>query len=128
MILLDSYYHFGGNEVLFVKIGVRVLDLWLDTCFGSNMPQTTFYAPNPKVEIFFKISQIYCIHLTILEKMRSCLWKLELGFSNNGLLSSLPKALGPNYPKPGFRPQTPNVRVLRSEKFFMSSSITFCIK
>ena len=111
----------------------------------------------------------------ILEKMMSCLWKMEPGFwiygwicylgtsgpnvvsrpqacrsknflrfhdfvglisklepmfwfLNNGLISPLPKALGPNCPKLVFRPQTPNVRVLRSVNFFMSSSIKFCFK
>ena len=41
----------------------------------------------------------------ILEKMRSCLRKLEPGFLTNGLISPLPKALGPNCPKLVFRPQ-----------------------
>ena len=63
----------------------------------------------------------------ILEKMRSCLRKLEPGFSN-ALISPLPKALGPNYPKLVFRPQTPNARALGSESFFKSSSIKCCIK
>ena len=30
MILLDSCYASGENEVLFVKIGARILALWLD--------------------------------------------------------------------------------------------------
>ena len=36
MILLDSYYDFEENEVLFVKIGARVPDIWLDTSFGPK--------------------------------------------------------------------------------------------
>ena len=82
----------------------------------------------PKIRTFFEISSFYCIDLMILDKMRSCLWKLELRFSTNGLISPLPKVLGPNCPKLGFRPQTPNVKALGSEIFFMSSSIKFCIK
>ena len=31
MVLLDSSDNFGENEVLFEKIGAKVLDLWLDT-------------------------------------------------------------------------------------------------
>ena len=31
MVLLDSSDNFGENEVLFGKIGAKVLDLWLDT-------------------------------------------------------------------------------------------------
>ena len=46
--------------------------------------------------LFFEISWFYWIHVMILEKMSSCLWKLELGFLTNGLISPLPKALGPN--------------------------------
>ena len=30
MILIDSLYDPGESEVLLVKIGARVLDLWLD--------------------------------------------------------------------------------------------------
>ena len=63
-----------------------------------------------------------------MEKMRSCSWKLELGFPTNGLISPFPKALGPNCPKLVFRPQMPNVKALGSKIFFLSSSIKFCIK
>ena len=34
MILLDPSHDFGKNDVLFVKIGVTVLDLRLNTPFG----------------------------------------------------------------------------------------------
>ena len=53
----------------------------------------------------------------ILEKIRSCLGKLELRFLTTGLISPLPKAFGPNCSKLFIRPQTPNVRVLGSEFF-----------
>ena len=33
----NSSYDFGENEVLFVKNGARVLDLWLDTSFGTML-------------------------------------------------------------------------------------------
>ena len=39
----------------------------------------------------------------VLEKIRSCLWKLELGFLTNGLISPLSNVLGPNCPKLGFK-------------------------
>ena len=42
MILLDSYCDSGENEVLFVKIGARVLDLWLDTSFGPKLSQISW--------------------------------------------------------------------------------------
>ena len=35
MILVDSSYNSGKNEVLFVKIGAMILDLQLDTSFAS---------------------------------------------------------------------------------------------
>ena len=38
IILLDSSYHSGENEVPFVKVGARVLDLCLDTSFGPKLP------------------------------------------------------------------------------------------
>ena len=31
MVLIDLYYDSGEKEVLFVKIGARVPDLWLNT-------------------------------------------------------------------------------------------------
>ena len=36
IILLDLYYDPEENEVLFVKIGAKVLDLWLDTSSGTK--------------------------------------------------------------------------------------------
>ena len=42
MVLVDSSYDSGKNEVLFVKIGAMVLDLQRDTSFakgfGPNLP------------------------------------------------------------------------------------------
>ena len=35
MILLDSSHDSSENEVLFVKIEARVLDIWLDKCFAK---------------------------------------------------------------------------------------------
>ena len=42
----------------------------------------------------------------IFEKVRSCFWKLKLGFLTNGLISPLPKALSSNYPKLVFIPRS----------------------
>ena len=41
----------------------------------------------------------------IFEKMASCLWKLELGFLTNSLISPLPNALAPNCSKLVFSPR-----------------------
>ena len=37
MILLDSYYDSGQNEV-FVEIGARAPDIWLDMSFWPKLP------------------------------------------------------------------------------------------
>ena len=49
MILMDSFYDFGRNEVLFVKIGAIVLDLQLDTCFGPNCPKLVLRPQTPNI-------------------------------------------------------------------------------
>ena len=38
IIFLDSSYDSGKDEVLFVKIEAKVLDLWLDKSFGPKLP------------------------------------------------------------------------------------------
>ena len=60
--------------------------------------------------------------MMIMEKIRSCLWKLESGF--HGLI----RLLGPSYPSLVFRPQTTNVTALGSKHFIMSSSEKCCMK
>ena len=128
IILLYSSHYSWENEVLFVKIAASVLDLWLDMSSGPKWPKCSFYALNPMVKNFFEISWFCWIHPMFLEKIKFCLWKLELEFWTNGLISPLPKDLEPNCPKLGFRSQTPNVIALGSQSFFMSISIKFCIK
>ena len=78
----------------------------------------------PYIFIYILYIYIYIYNFIILEKMRSCLWKLELGFWTPALISPLPKALVPNYYKPVFRTQTSNIAALRSI-YFMSK---FCMK
>ena len=85
MILFDLSYDSWENEVLFVKIEARVLDVWLDTSSGPKWPKCSFWAPDPKVKKFFVISWFYWIDLMISEKMRSRLWKLELKFWTNDM-------------------------------------------
>ena len=60
----------------------------------------------------------------ILEKMKSCLWQLETRFKNYGLI----RLLVPSFPKLVFRSPTPNVTVLGSKSFFISSFINFYLK
>ena len=60
-----------------------------------NGPNVVSKSPGRKVKIFFQISLFYWIHLMILEKMTSCLWKLEPGFWIYGWIRLL-GASGPN--------------------------------
>ena len=80
IVLFYSSYDSGEYEVLFLKIGARVPDLLLDTYLGSKWPKWTLYAPDHQENKFVDISRFFWINLMILENMRSCLWKLELGF------------------------------------------------
>ena len=49
-------HHSTENEVLFVKIEARVLELWLDTSSSPNWPKCSFKGPGLKVNKFFEIS------------------------------------------------------------------------
>ena len=42
MIVLNSSHDFWENEVLFVKIGARLLDSWLDTSSGCKWSKCSF--------------------------------------------------------------------------------------
>ena len=42
IVWFDSSYASGQNEVLILKIGSRVLDLWLDASFGPTLPKYSF--------------------------------------------------------------------------------------
>ena len=105
-ILLDSYHSCGENEVLFIKIGARVLDLWPDMSFRSRwLKRSQGPRPQgPKVNIFLKILWFYWIHCVILEKMRSCSWKLKLRLWTYGLICLL------SDPNVVSRTQTPRSR------------------
>ena len=72
-----------------------VLDFWLGKSFWLRWPKTCFWAPDPLLEVYDGI----LIHRIILDKARSCLWKLENGFWTYGLVNHL----GPNYAKLSFR-------------------------
>ena len=63
--------------------------------FWAEVAQMQFLGPRPQGQIFFEISWFYWIHLMILEKMRSCLWKLQLGFWTYGLIHFLGPAKWP---------------------------------
>ena len=45
MILLNSLCDSGENEVLSVKIGARVLDVWLDMFFWAQLAQNLVFRP-----------------------------------------------------------------------------------
>ena len=53
MIFLDSSHDSWENKVLFVNIGARVLDLWLDMSSGPKWPKFSSLAPGPQVQDIF---------------------------------------------------------------------------
>ena len=109
-----------------MKNGARVLDFMAWCFLGWSSPNVVLRSQTQVME-FFEILWFYWIHFMILGKMRYCLWKLELGFLTYGLISPLPNALGPNKCKLVFKPLNANVTALRSNFFFMSSYIKFCM-
>ena len=72
-----------------------VLDFWFGKSFWLRWPKTCFWAPHPLLEVYDGIS----IHHLILDKTKSCPWKLENGFWNYGFVNHL----RPNCPKLSFR-------------------------
>ena len=101
-----------------MKIGTKVLDWRLEIrLLGPSGPNIIYRPQTPNPRYFSRFHNfIWVILWYILEKMRSFLWKLlGLGLTTGGLISPLPKALGPNCPKLVFRLETPNARVLGSE-------------
>ena len=54
MILLDSYHDSWENEVMFVKIAARVLDLWLDMFPGPKWPKFSFWVLTPRSRTFLR--------------------------------------------------------------------------
>ena len=75
---------------------------------GPNGPDVVSGPQTPRSRNFFEISWVYWIHVITSEKMRSCLWKLQLGFWIYGLI----RLMGPSGPNVVSRPQT-----LRSRNF-----------
>ena len=111
---MDSSYNSRKNQVLFVKIEARVLELWLDMSSGPNWSKYSFQATDPKANKFFEILWFNWIHFMILEKMRSCLQNLELGFWIYGWIC----LLGPSSPNVLSRLQIPRSRnILRFYNF-----------
>ena len=47
---------------------------------GPIGPNVVSRSQTPRSIFLFEISWFYCVHFMLLEKMRSCLWKLEPGF------------------------------------------------
>ena len=112
---MDSSIDSGENEIIFVKLLPQVTLLYF---LGSRRIFWDFitlsdlsydYGENETNVNFFEISWFYWIHLMILEKMRSCMWKLELGFWTCSLIH----LLGPTGPYVVSKSQTP-----RSWTFF----------
>ena len=111
------YFPFSRKKAIFLRcINSKLY-------FSEVFMCKCFFALDPQGKVFFEISWFYWIQIAILEKMRSCLLKLEPGFQT-GLIHLLASSC----PKLVFRPQTPNVTALVSKSFFLSNSIKFCMK
>ena len=55
IILLDLSHESGENKNLFLKIGARVLELWLDMIFWVKLAQMQFLGPRLQgLEIFWE--------------------------------------------------------------------------
>ena len=59
MAIMKATYDSGKNEVLYVKIRGRLQELSLDTPFVPKWPKCSFYAPDSREAIYFKISCLY---------------------------------------------------------------------
>ena len=103
IIWFDLSHGSSENDGLFFKIAATALNIWLDTSFGHKWPKYSFQVADPKGKIFFEIYWFYWIHLMILEKMMSCLWKLHVWFWTYGLIG----LLGTNGPYVVSGSQTP---------------------
>ena len=61
--------------------GLKSLYQSLKVFMGINGPyQISRPQTHPRSRYFLRFDKFYCIQLTILDKTRSCLWKLELRF------------------------------------------------
>ena len=110
----------GAHNALLVTVTAMVQDL-------RNLPKwpkCSFWVPDPKVKRFFEISWFYWIHLLILEKMRSCLWKLQLGFWTYGSICFL----GPSGPNVVSGPQTSRSKFFLRFHDFIGSIFWFLRK
>ena len=103
MVLLDSSHDSWENEALLVKIGARVLNLWLDTSSGPTLHgQNVGSRPQaPSLRHLLRFCDFIGFISWFLKKMRHCLWILELGFCTYGWICFL----GPSGPNLVSRPQ-----------------------
>ena len=82
-------------------ICVSLISLLSQSCirlvfsFSDQGQGVSFQAPEPKVKILYQIWWLHWIQLKILDRMRWCLWKLELVLWVYGLVSLLDPS-GPN--------------------------------
>ena len=81
---------------------------------GPSRPNVVPRPQAPKANKFFEVSKFKWSFLIILEKMRSCLRKLEPGTSTCAWIC----LLGPSEPNVVFRPQAPrSINFLRFHEF-----------
>ena len=113
IILLDCSHNSWENEVLLVKIGTKVLDLWLDKFCGPNWLKCSSQAPVLKVKFFWEF-------MSLLDLPHDS-WENEVLFVNIGarvLDLWLGTSCRPIGPKVASKPHAPRLRnVLRFHNF-----------
>ena len=110
-----------GSYLWKLELGLWTYDLI--RLLGPSVPNVVYRPQAARTRSFLEFHDFIGLIL-ILERIRSCLWKLELRFWTYDLLC----LLGPSCPKLVFTPQTPNVTALESRNIFMSSFIKVCMK
>ena len=86
-----------------MKIGARVYELWLNMSFLGPSGQDKVSRPQTLWQNFWRFHDFIESNLWFWIKMRSCMWKLMVGFWSYGLIC----LLGPSGPNVVSRPQTP---------------------
>ena len=99
-VIMSSKTQENGQVLLFKLDRYSIISTWCahhgvyhvlkrGKSFKPKWAKTSFSAQGSDVKVFFRISWFDWIQLMILDKMRSCLWKLKLVFRTFGLLRIL---------------------------------------
>ena len=107
-----------------MKTGAMVLNFWLHKPLVLRWLKSSFYTPDSKINIFFRIWWFAWSQLMTLNKMKSCMWKSELGLWTY----SLTNLLRPSGPYLVSRPQTLRPRYFLKFNHVIGFNLWFLIK